>query len=48
MFDLRHGDIVVVPSWCQYAISANSDLDLFMFSDAPVFDALNLARHEQL
>lgn len=38
------GDLVVVPSWCALAVSAATTLDLFSFNDAPLFEALNLAR----
>ena len=41
---LEHGDIFVVPSWVEYEIHAEADLDLFRFSDAPVFEALHLYR----
>lgn len=43
---LTRGDLVVVPSWEQYEIEADSDLDLFVFSDAPVLEVLGLARRE--
>ena len=35
-----------VPSWCELALSADADLDLFTFSDAPVFEKLFLLRTE--
>lgn len=38
------GDVFAVPSWCPLQIRAASDLDLFVFSDAPVYEQLNLAR----
>jgi gentisate 1,2-dioxygenase len=38
------GDLVVVPSWCPLRIEADTQLDLFTFSDAPVYEALQLAR----
>jgi len=41
--DVGHGDVVSIPSWCPLTISARSALDLFMFSDAPVYEALGLA-----
>ena len=41
---LEHGDVFVVPSWCQLELHADGDLDLFTFSDAPVFEKLSLLR----
>jgi gentisate 1,2-dioxygenase len=38
------GDLVAVPSWQPFSFSADTDLDLFTFSDAPVYEALNLYR----
>ncbi|MCU1457887.1 MAG: cupin [Actinomycetia bacterium] len=38
------GDLVAVPSWCAFQISADTTLDLFRFSDAPVYEKLGLAR----
>lgn len=44
-FSLVHGDIAVVTSWKQFTITAHdSGVDLFTFSDAPIFEKLNLAR----
>ncbi|CAN5127852.1 cupin domain-containing protein [soil metagenome] len=43
---LEHGDVVAVPSWCEFGLDAETDLDLFMFSDAPVFERLQLVRSE--
>ncbi len=42
--DVTRGDVVAVPSWCAVRISATTELDLFVFSDAPVYEALHLAR----
>ena len=42
--DVTTADVVAVPSWCALRISATTDLDLFVFSDAPVVEALGLAR----
>jgi gentisate 1,2-dioxygenase len=36
--ELRRGDLIAVPSWCSWSIEG--DLDLFRFSDAPIFEAL--------
>lgn len=43
---LRRGDLIAVPSWCEVSVEAETGLDLFRFSDAPVFEQLNLARKE--
>ncbi|MGD7001809.1 cupin domain-containing protein [Corynebacterium halotolerans] len=44
-FDVRHGDIVNVPSWKKWSVGAGRDgADLFCFSDHPIFEAVNLAR----
>jgi len=44
---LSHGDIVVVPSWCPIAFQTISGMDIFCFSDAPIYEALGLARTER-
>jgi gentisate 1,2-dioxygenase len=44
--ELGHGDVVAVPSWCELSLHADTDLDLFTFSDAPVFEKLSLLRTE--
>ena len=45
VFELRHGDIVNVPSWKKWHIEAGTDgVDLFCFSDHPLFEKLDLAR----
>jgi len=41
---LQHGDVFVVPSWSSWEISATEPLDLFRFSDAPIFEAFNQFR----
>ena len=43
---LEKGDIFVVPSWIQWSLQAESQFDLFRFSDAPVMERLNFARSE--
>ena len=43
---LEHGDVFVVPSWAELSVRADSELDLFCFSDAPVFEKLALLRTE--
>jgi gentisate 1,2-dioxygenase len=45
-FDLVRGDVVALPSWCRWSITASAPLDLFVFSDAPVHEALHLDRTE--
>jgi gentisate 1,2-dioxygenase len=41
---LTHGDVVAVPAWTEFSLQAESTLDLFTFSDAPVFEKLDLLR----
>ncbi len=48
-YEVVAGDLVAVPSWAPVAIETASDidsggLDLFRFSDDPVYEALGLAR----
>jgi gentisate 1,2-dioxygenase len=43
---LRAGDVFAVQSWQECTIEADSELDLFVFSDAPIFAALGLERTE--
>ena len=51
-WNVTRGDLFVVPSWKQFAVRAESGatdaegvgLDLFRFSDAPIFEALRLDR----
>ena len=44
-FELNHGDVVNVPSWKKWHIEAGADgVDLFNFSDFPIFEKLDLAR----
>ncbi|WP_155355173.1 cupin domain-containing protein [Acrocarpospora macrocephala] len=53
-WSVSRGDLFVVPSWQEFsarseASASDSDsgaLDLFRFSDAPVFEALGLHRHD--
>ena len=53
-WSVTRGDLFVVPSWQSFSVrseagSSDSDegaLDLFRFSDAPVFEALHLDRRE--
>jgi gentisate 1,2-dioxygenase len=41
---LEHGDLFVVPSWAEYELTGGDGLDLFRFSDAPIFEALGQYR----
>jgi gentisate 1,2-dioxygenase len=41
---LERGDLFVVPSWVEYELTGGEGLDLFRFSDAPIFEALGLYR----
>jgi gentisate 1,2-dioxygenase len=45
-FDVFYGDVVAVPSWCPAQIATTTGLDAFKFSDAPVYEALNLTAPE--
>jgi len=38
------GDILVVPSWTQWQINAETEFDLFKFGDQPVIERLNFNR----
>jgi gentisate 1,2-dioxygenase len=39
---VARGDLFVVPSWVPCSLRAADGLDLFTFSDAPIFEALKL------
>ena len=45
-WNVGRGDMFVVPSWMPFSASASSasSLDLFRFSDAPIFEALHAHR----
>lgn len=45
-WSVMRGDMFVVPSWQPYSATASGDgsLDLFRFSDAPIFEALHAHR----
>ncbi len=45
-YSLDKGDLIAVPSWTEWSVSADTDLDLFVFSDAPIFERLHLNRSE--
>jgi len=38
------GDLVVVPSWTEWSIEADTDFDVFAFSDAPIVERLHFDR----
>lgn len=38
------GDMIVVPSWTECSIEADTQFDLFTFSDAPIVEKLHFAR----
>ncbi|MFC7644219.1 cupin domain-containing protein [Streptosporangium lutulentum] len=42
-FEISKGDLFVVPSWYELVLEAGGDIDLFRFSDEPVYEALGLA-----
>jgi gentisate 1,2-dioxygenase len=41
---LEKGDIFVVPSWVAWSLKAETQFDLFRFSDAPIMERLHFAR----
>jgi gentisate 1,2-dioxygenase len=43
---VEHGDLFVVPSWQQLTVRSEAGLDLFRFSDTPVFERLQQDRVE--
>lgn len=43
---LMHGDVIAVPAWTELQLQADSTLDVFTFSDAPIFEKLGLLRAE--
>lgn len=55
-WSVGRGDLFAVPSWVRFSVvsqaspsdSASGALDLFRFSDTPVFEALRLHRQERL
>ncbi|MEQ4722507.1 cupin domain-containing protein [Nonomuraea sp. B19D2] len=44
---VNRGDLIVVPSWKPLRVAADSRLDLFRFSDTPIYEQLNLYRTEE-
>jgi gentisate 1,2-dioxygenase len=43
---VEHGDLFVVPSWQRLSVAAETQLDVFRFSDTPVLEALRQDRVE--
>jgi len=42
-----HGDVIAVPAWTEFSLTAAEEgLDLFTYSDAPIFEKLSLLRTE--
>lgn len=41
---VEHGDLLVVPSWQPLSVATDDGLDLFRFSDTPVFERLHQDR----
>lgn len=41
---LEKGDIFVIPSWVPWSLQAETQFDLFRFSDAPIIERLNFQR----
>ncbi|MEU5281040.1 cupin domain-containing protein [Streptomyces asoensis] len=46
-WSVERGDLFVVPSWQQMRLVTEHGLDLFRFSDAPIFERLHLHRSHQ-
>ncbi|MEU5108100.1 cupin domain-containing protein [Streptomyces sp. NPDC021354] len=44
---VERGDLFVVPSWQPLTVATERGLDLFRFSDAPIFERLHLHRSHQ-
>jgi gentisate 1,2-dioxygenase len=45
-WSVERGDLFVVPSWQELTMQTESGVDLFRFSDAPIFEKLNSYRTE--
>ena len=41
---LEKGDMFVIPSWVAWSLQAESQFDLFRFSDAPIMERLHFNR----
>lgn len=46
-FRVTTGDVVNVPSWQRWSVHSENGVDLFTFTDAPIFEALDLYRTYQ-
>ena len=44
---VERGDLFVVPSWQPLSFAAEAGMDLFRFTDAPIFERLGLDRSQQ-
>ncbi|WP_424229570.1 cupin domain-containing protein [Actinophytocola sp.] len=44
---VERGDLVAVPSWVPFAVTAESEVDLFRFSDTPIFESLHAYRVQE-
>ena len=42
--ELAKGDLFVVPSWVPWSLSADSEFDLFRFSDGAIVERLSFDR----
>lgn len=42
---LEKGDMFVTPSWVPCSLEAETEFDLFRFSDAPIMERLEFMRH---
>jgi gentisate 1,2-dioxygenase len=42
--EVGKGDMIVVPSWTEWSIEADTEFDLFAFSDAPIVERLHFDR----
>lgn len=38
---VSRGDLIVVPSWVPWSLHADTEFDLFVFSDAPIVESLH-------
>lgn len=47
VFELKRGDIFVVPSWAPFTLRADEALDAFCFGDAPVYERLGLQQQQR-
>jgi gentisate 1,2-dioxygenase len=45
-YALEKGDLFVIPSWISWSLQAQTQFDLFRFSDAPIMEKLNLMRSD--